>query len=317
MAKREMFKNPLLGWVLNCLGAFPVRRGESDEESMATALALLERGHAVVIFPEGTRIRTGSLQRPKRGVGRLALESGKPVVPIAVTGSERARDGWKIRPVKVHLRFGAPLTFPRVEDPSPLPRRRGDRAHLAVRRAAVGVARRAAAAQDRGRHRRGLHGHRRRRSCSRARASRCSSAAARAAQAERVAAERENAAYLPGRRARLRRSSVRTVAELDLTGVDLVVLAVPCASLPAVLGEVGTRMHDRSSVLVASKGLVPPLGTTPAAYVSERVRARAVATLAGPGARARDDRAGRLGGRRDARPGPAPPAARRARRPAA
>ncbi len=48
-------------------------------------------------------------------------------------------------------------------------------------------------------------------------------------------------------------------------------LAVPCASLPAVTGELGTRMHDRSAVLVASKGLVPPLGTTPTAYVSERV----------------------------------------------
>ena len=77
-------------------------------------------------------------------------------------------------------------------------------------------------------------------------------------------------------------ATFKTVAGLDLTSVDLVVLAVPCASLPAVLGEVGTRMHDRSSVLVASKGLVPPLGTTPAAYVSERVRARAIATLAGP-----------------------------------
>ncbi|MET0836142.1 MAG: lysophospholipid acyltransferase family protein, partial [Thermoleophilaceae bacterium] len=119
VAKQELFKNPLIGWFLNCMGAFPVRRGESDEESVATALALLERGEAVVMFPEGTRIRTGSLQRPKRGVGRLALESGKPVVPIAVTGSERARDGWKIKPVKVHIRAGAPLTFPRVADPSP------------------------------------------------------------------------------------------------------------------------------------------------------------------------------------------------------
>ena len=119
VAKQELFKNPLIGWFLNCLGAFPIRRGASDEESVATALALLERGEAVVIFPEGTRIRTGSLAQPKRGVGRLALESGSPVVPIAVTNSERARSGWRIRPVKVHIRCGPPLTFPRVEDPSP------------------------------------------------------------------------------------------------------------------------------------------------------------------------------------------------------
>ena len=119
VAKQELFKNPIVGWFLNCLGAFPVRRGGADEDSVDTALALLERGRPVVIFPEGTRITAGSLGRPKRGVGRLALQSGAAVVPVAITGSEHARDGWKIKPVKVHLRFGPPLTYPRVDDPSP------------------------------------------------------------------------------------------------------------------------------------------------------------------------------------------------------
>jgi glycerol-3-phosphate dehydrogenase (NAD(P)+) len=280
VAKQELFRKPLIGWFLNCMGAFPVRRGESDEESVATALALLERGEAVVIFPEGTRIRTGSLQRPKRGVGRLALESGKPVVPIAVTGSERARDGWKIRPVKVHIRAGAPLTFPRVVDPSPfLAGEVTERIWPCVelqwewlgglpplRTAAVvgggcmGTAAAAVLARA------GLQ---------------VQLGCRTAAQAERLASERENADYLPG--VELDRAiDVKTVPEIDLAGVDLVVLAVPCASLPAVVGELGTRMGERSAVLVASKGLVPPLGTTPTAYVSERVRARAVATLAGP-----------------------------------
>src|SRR4051812_2134236 len=118
VAKQELFKYRPVGWILNCLGAFPIRRGESDEEAMKTARMLLERGDAVVIFPEGTRHRTGSLGKPKRGVGRLALETGAPVVPIAVLGSERARRGWSIRPVKVKLRFGRPLTFPRVDEPS-------------------------------------------------------------------------------------------------------------------------------------------------------------------------------------------------------
>src|SRR3954452_10920567 len=106
VAKQELFQNRLVGWLLNCLGAFPIRRGESDEESMKTARALLERGEAVVIFPEGTRIRRGSLGNAKRGVGRLALESGAAVVPIAVHGSERARRGWIVRPVKLKLRIG-------------------------------------------------------------------------------------------------------------------------------------------------------------------------------------------------------------------
>ena len=119
MAKSEIFHRRFVGWFLNCLGAFPVRRGESDEESVATALALLERGAAVVIFPEGTRHRSGPLKDPKRGVGRLALESGAPVVPIAIAGTDRARRGWRIRPVRVTVRCGRPLAYPRVEEPSP------------------------------------------------------------------------------------------------------------------------------------------------------------------------------------------------------
>jgi glycerol-3-phosphate dehydrogenase (NAD(P)+) len=119
VAKKELFDKRWQGWILNRLGAFPIRRGEADEESMATARAVLERGGALVIFPEGTRHRHGPLARPKRGVGRLALETGAPVVPIAILGSERARRGWGIRHVWVRVRCGRPLTFPRVEHASP------------------------------------------------------------------------------------------------------------------------------------------------------------------------------------------------------
>ncbi len=119
VAKKELFDKRWQGWLLNRLGAFPIKRGESDEESMATARGVLERGGALVIFPEGTRIRKGGLGRPKRGVGRLALETGAPVVPIAILGSDRARRGLKIRPVWVRVRCGKPLRFPRVENPSP------------------------------------------------------------------------------------------------------------------------------------------------------------------------------------------------------
>jgi 1-acyl-sn-glycerol-3-phosphate acyltransferase len=119
VAKQELFTKRWQGWLLNGLGAFPIKRGESDEESMATARGVLERGGALVIFPEGTRIREGALGRPKRGVGRLALETGAAVVPIAIMGSERARRGLRIRPVWVRVRCGRPLTFPRVEHPSP------------------------------------------------------------------------------------------------------------------------------------------------------------------------------------------------------
>jgi glycerol-3-phosphate dehydrogenase (NAD(P)+) len=280
VAKQELFKNPLLGWLLNCLGAFPIKRGASDEESVATSLALLERGEAVVIFPEGTRIRTGSLAPPKRGVGRLALESGSAVVPIAVTNSERARHGWRIKPVKVHIRCGPPITFPRVEDPSPfLAGEVTERIWPCVglqwewlgglpplRTAAVVGAGSMGTAAAVVLARAGLE---------------VQLGCRTGAQAEALCADRENTRYLPGL-ALAPAIDVKTVPEIELAGVDLVVLAVPCANLPAAVGEIGARVGDRSAVLVTSKGLVPPLGTTPAAFVSERVRARAVATLAGP-----------------------------------
>jgi glycerol-3-phosphate dehydrogenase (NAD(P)+) len=119
MAKQEMFTSRFRSWVLNCVGAFPIRRGEADEEAMETARELIRQGKVVVVFPEGTRRKTGSLGEAHRGVGRLALETGAPVVPVAVIGSERARRGWRVRPVKVRIRMGRPLTFPRVEHPSP------------------------------------------------------------------------------------------------------------------------------------------------------------------------------------------------------
>jgi glycerol-3-phosphate dehydrogenase len=100
-------------------------------------------------------------------------------------------------------------------------------------------------------------------------------------QAARLLDDRENSAYLPGV-ALDAAIEPKTVREIEFAGVDLVVLAVPCSSLPAAIGQIGARMGERSAVLVASKGLVPPLGTTPSAYVAERVRSRAVASLAGP-----------------------------------
>ena len=128
VAKVELFERRWQGWILSRLGAFPIRRGESDEESMETARLVVERGGAVCIFPEGTRIRSGSLGAPKRGVGRLALQTGAPVIPAAVLGTEHVRRGWRIRPRKVKVRLGKAMTFPRAAEPSRGPRRDGDRA---------------------------------------------------------------------------------------------------------------------------------------------------------------------------------------------
>ena len=119
VAKKELFSHPVVGWLLNRLGAFPIDRGAGDQQAMDTARLILERGDCVVIFPEGTRQRPGPLGSPRRGVGRLALQTGAPVVPVAVIGTEAVRRGWRIRPHRVTLRCGAPLRFPRVENPTP------------------------------------------------------------------------------------------------------------------------------------------------------------------------------------------------------
>ncbi|MDQ2622229.1 MAG: 1-acyl-sn-glycerol-3-phosphate acyltransferase, partial [Actinomycetota bacterium] len=76
VAKVELFEKRWQGFFLCRLGAFPIRRGEADDLAIETAEQVLARGGSICIFPEGTRIRKGSLGRPKRGVGRLALRSG-------------------------------------------------------------------------------------------------------------------------------------------------------------------------------------------------------------------------------------------------
>jgi len=109
MAKSQLFKWPL-SWILQHAGAFPVRRGQRDEEAITTALQILRRGGVVVIYPEGGRSRTRSVgDRARPGVGRLALESGAPVVPVAIHGSLWVREWKRLRFPRVKVRYGAPL----------------------------------------------------------------------------------------------------------------------------------------------------------------------------------------------------------------
>lgn len=106
MGKAEHFEGPMAGIFLR-LGAFPVRRGESDGEALDTARAILARGDALALFPEGTRVRDEGLGTPKRGAARLAIEAGAPLVPATITGTEKRR--WPL-PRKVRIVFGEPVS---------------------------------------------------------------------------------------------------------------------------------------------------------------------------------------------------------------
>ncbi len=118
MAKSQMFGPPVLTYIYKHGGVFPVRRGHHDEEAFKTAYEILRQGGMLLVYAEGGRSRSGELGKPKPGIGRIALESGVPIVPVAIHGSARVR-GWKrLRFPKVTVRFGEPLSFGVEEAPS-------------------------------------------------------------------------------------------------------------------------------------------------------------------------------------------------------
>ena len=109
MAKTELIE-ARYGRLLVRLGAFPVRRGQSDADALETARVILEQGGLLALFPEGTRIRDPEeLGHPKRGAGRLALESGAPLVPAAIHGTEQLFLGPIPKPRRVQVAFAEPI----------------------------------------------------------------------------------------------------------------------------------------------------------------------------------------------------------------
>ncbi len=117
MAKSQLFKHPVIEFIFFHGGVFPVRRGNRDEEAFVTAGTILAKGGLVLIYIEGGRSRTRELGDPKPGVGRLALETGVPVIPVALHGSAGVRRWKRLLLPRVTVQFGEPLTFPIEENP--------------------------------------------------------------------------------------------------------------------------------------------------------------------------------------------------------
>ncbi|SNX55423.1 lysophospholipid acyltransferase family protein [Thermoanaerobacterium sp. RBIITD] len=105
MAKVELFKNPLFSFILSKgLGAFPVKRGTSDLTAIKTALKHLKKGHAIGIFPEGTRSKTGKLQKAEPGVSLLSVKGSAPVLPVGIKSNYRLFS-------KITIKIGKPIYF--------------------------------------------------------------------------------------------------------------------------------------------------------------------------------------------------------------
>lgn len=117
MAKSELYWWPL-GPLIDAGGGFPVRRGERDVEAIRTAVALAREGHVIAMFPHGTRQRKGLVKRHQprahTGAARIALDAGVPLIPAAISGTDRlARLG------RLRVRYGAPLDLSDLRDSEP------------------------------------------------------------------------------------------------------------------------------------------------------------------------------------------------------
>lgn len=113
MARKTLMNNRFTKWLFNNLNTVPIDRDGTGVAGFKTILNLLQAGHGVVLFPEGTRSRDGSLQPAKPGIGMLALKSNAPVVPVLISGSFEALSRDRIVPkfTKICVRFGKPIDF--------------------------------------------------------------------------------------------------------------------------------------------------------------------------------------------------------------
>lgn len=116
LAKKSLFRGPIVSALLSSYGAFPLNRGATDARAFRWALEQLDAGRAVVLFPEGTRSRSG-MKRANTGVARLALKSGATLLPIGITGTERLGTWLRVlNPTgAIAVNIGTPFSLPSIE----------------------------------------------------------------------------------------------------------------------------------------------------------------------------------------------------------
>lgn len=106
MGKEELFRIPVLGWLIRQVNAFPIRRKEGDIAAIKAAERILNAGGALIVFPEGRRQIDGRLGAPKRGVGLLASRTGVPVLPVYVHNGHRV-----VRGARLTVIFGRTMSM--------------------------------------------------------------------------------------------------------------------------------------------------------------------------------------------------------------
>ncbi|MBS1251465.1 MAG: 1-acyl-sn-glycerol-3-phosphate acyltransferase [Anaerolineales bacterium] len=110
LSKAELFKTPLFGWVFPAYGAIPVHRDAVDRQAIRQSLALLRRGDALLVAPEGTRSEDGQLQRGRSGIALLAARTDATILPVAIWGTQSFwRNLSRLRRTEVHMAVGEPF----------------------------------------------------------------------------------------------------------------------------------------------------------------------------------------------------------------
>lgn len=108
LAKWELFKNKLLGFLLKSVNAIPIKRKVIDRQALISCLEVLKSGRALLVFPEGTRNLRAKLLPPKLGVGKLALEAGVEIVPAYIANSQRPLRAF-LSGARIRVKFGSPI----------------------------------------------------------------------------------------------------------------------------------------------------------------------------------------------------------------